>query len=108
MAWRSATASGCALAASVERRASAPKAVKPGVIVQIHDIYLAFEYPDSWLIEGRAWNEAYLLRAFLEYNERFRILLFISYLQNAHEAWFQNHMPETLLNKGGCFWMEKL
>ena len=82
--------------------------LKPGVIVQIHDIYLAFEYPDAWLIEGRAWNEAYLLRAFLEYNERFRILLFISYLQNAHEVWFQNHMPETLLNKGGCFWMEKL
>jgi len=82
--------------------------LKAGVIVQVHDIYLGFEYPDCWLEEGRAWNEAYLLRAFLEYNEHFRTLLFISYLQNKYEAWFAQNMPDTLLNKGGCFWMEKL
>ena len=82
--------------------------LNPGVIIQIHDIYLAYEYPDVWLCEGRAWNEAYLLRAFLEYNEHFRILLFVSYMQNAHEEWFREHMPDTLLNKGGCFWMEKV
>ncbi len=81
--------------------------LKPGVVVHLHDIYFGFEYPAVWLREGRAWNEAYLLRAFLEYNERFRILLFISYLQNVYEPWFREHMPDTLLNKGGCFWMEK-
>jgi hypothetical protein len=82
--------------------------LNPGVVIQIHDIYLAYEYPDVWLREGRAWNEAYLLRAFLEYNEHFRILMFASYMQNAHEEWFREHMPDTLLNKGGCFWMEKI
>jgi hypothetical protein len=82
--------------------------LKPGVIVQIHDIYLAYEYPDVWLREGRAWNEAYLLRAFLEYNDHFRILLFLSHMQNAHEDWFRAHMPDTLLKKGGSFWMEKV
>ena len=82
--------------------------LKTGVIIQIHDIYFGFEYPGVWLCEGRAWNEAYLLRAFLEYNERFRILLFMSYLQNVYEPWFREHMPETLVNKGGCFWMEKV
>jgi len=25
-----------------------------------------------------------------------------------HEAWFREHMPDTLLRKGGSFWMEKL
>lgn len=82
--------------------------IKPGVIIHIHDIYLAFEYPEAWLREGRAWNESYLLRAFLEYNEHFRILLFVSYMQNAHEEWFRQNMPDTLLGKGGSFWMEKL
>jgi predicted O-methyltransferase YrrM len=82
--------------------------LKRGVIIQIHDIYFGFEYPGVWLREGRAWNEAYLLRAFLEYNEHFRILLFISYLQNMYEPWFRDHMPDTLVNKGGCFWMEKV
>jgi len=49
-----------------------------------------------------------LLRAFLEYNDHFRILLFVSYMQNAYEHWFREHMPDTLLKKGGSFWMEKL
>jgi len=82
--------------------------IKPGVIVQIHDIYLAYEYPDVWLREGRAWNEAYLLRAFLEYNEHFKIRLFVSHMQGAHEEWFRQNMPNTLLGKGGSFWMEKV
>jgi hypothetical protein len=82
--------------------------LRPGVIVHIHDIYLGYEYPDVWLREGRAWNESYLLRAFLEYNERFRILLFVSYMQNKYEDWFRQNMPDTLLGKGGSFWMEKL
>lgn len=82
--------------------------LKPGVVIHLHDIYAGFEYPKPWVTENRAWNEAYLLRAFLEYNERFRILLFISYMQNAYESWFQHNMPDTLLRKGGCLWMEKL
>jgi predicted O-methyltransferase YrrM len=82
--------------------------IKPGVAIQIHDIYIGFEYPDKWLCEGRGWSEAYLLRSFLEYNQSFRILLFIGYLQVMHEAWFREHMPDTLLCKGGSFWMEKL
>lgn len=82
--------------------------IKPGVIVHIHDIFRAYEYPEAWLREGRAWNENYLLRAFLEYNDHFRILLFLSYMQNAYEDWFREHMPDTLLKKGGSFWMEKL
>jgi hypothetical protein len=82
--------------------------LKAGVAIQIHDIYMGFEYPAEWLHEGRAWNEAYLLRAFLEYNQSFRILLFIGYLQNTHEAWFRENMPDTLKGKGGSFWMEKM
>jgi len=82
--------------------------LKPGVIIQTHDIYFGFEYPGVWLREGRAWNEAYLLRAFLEYNEHFRILLFMSYLQNMYEPWFHENMPATLVTKGGSFWMEKI
>jgi len=82
--------------------------IKSGVIVHIHDIYLALDYPDVWLREGRAWNESYLLRAFLEYNEHFRILLYVSYMQNKYEDWFRQNMPDTLLGKGGSFWMEKI
>ena len=80
--------------------------LKPGVVIHLHDIYTAFEYPDDWLIEGRAWNEAYLLHAFLEYNEHFHILLFFDYMRNTHQAWFQRNMPNLV--DGSCFWMEKV
>lgn len=47
----------------------------PGVWVHVHDIFAGFEYPWSWLLEGRAWAEAYLLRAFLQYNSAFEVVL---------------------------------
>jgi predicted O-methyltransferase YrrM len=51
-----------------------------GVIVHIHDVFPGFEYPWEWLIEGKVWSESYLLRAFLQYNSDFEILLWPSFL----------------------------
>jgi hypothetical protein len=34
----------------------------------------------EWLREGRAWNEQYALRAFLQFNGEFRIKLYTAYL----------------------------
>ena len=50
--------------------------LKPGTFVHIHDVFYPFEYPLDWLREGRAWNEQYLLRAFLQFNGSFKIRLF--------------------------------
>jgi predicted O-methyltransferase YrrM len=55
--------------------------LQKGVCVHFHDICYPFEYPKAWVLEqGRAWNEAYLLRAFLSYNSAFRIEFFNHYL----------------------------
>lgn len=69
-----------------------------GVIIHIHDIFYPFEYPIEWLKKGRAWNETYLLRAFLQYNNQFEILLFSSYLEQEVPEWFQQNMPLCLNN----------
>lgn len=45
-----------------------------GVIIHFHDIPFPFEYPEKWIYEGRNWNEVYIIRAFLQYNNAFRIL----------------------------------
>jgi len=46
-----------------------------GVIVHVHDIFLPAEYPREWIHEKRYfWNEQYLLRAFLAFNPRFKVL----------------------------------
>jgi Methyltransferase domain len=59
--------------------------LKPGVLVHIHDIYVPFEYPPSWVLdEHRFWNEQYLVEAFLSFNDRFRILYAGSWLHLFH------------------------
>lgn len=67
-----------------------------GVIVHFHDVFTSFEYPIEWIKEKRAWNEAYLLRAFLMYNDSFEILAFSAFLEDFHEEWFVKNMPLCL------------
>ena len=50
--------------------------LRSGVRVHIHDVFFPFEYPPKWIAKGIAWNENYLLRGFLQYNDKFRIVLF--------------------------------
>jgi len=82
--------------------------LKPGVRVHFHDIFYPFEYPHAWVFEGRAWNEAYLLRAFLQYNDRFRVVLMNTFMEHFHESFFREHMPLCLRNKGASIWLEKM
>lgn len=51
--------------------------LRPGVIIHFHDIHFPFEYPESWVLKHRwAWNETYVVRAFLAYNTAFRVIFF--------------------------------
>lgn len=78
-----------------------------GVYVHFHDIFYPFEYPKAWVYEGRAWNEAYLLRAFLQYNNAFRVVLMNTFMEHFHEAFFQKNMPLCMKNTGGSIWIRK-
>ena len=40
--------------------------LRKGVIVHFHDVFWPFVYPEEWILGGRAWNEDYLLKAFLQ------------------------------------------
>lgn len=82
-------------------------ALVPGVVIHIHDIFWPFGYPTTWLDEGRAWNEAYALRAFLQYNRCFSILLFANYLVHRDRGWFERHAPTVLRNVGGSLWLRR-
>ena len=51
-----------------------------GVIVHVHDIFLPFEYPRAWVIDGRrSWNEQYLLRALLMDSRRYGTLFGVAH-----------------------------
>jgi hypothetical protein len=70
--------------------------LKKGVIIHFHDVLWPFEYPKNWLEEGRAWNEAYFLRAFLQNNVSFEILYFNSYMALHHMNMLEKMMPKIL------------
>jgi len=81
--------------------------LKSGVLVHIHDIFYPFEYPAQWILEGRSWNEAYLLHAFLKFSPAFRIRLFTTFLRQTRAEWFAEHMPLCLRSPGGGIWLER-
>jgi len=78
-----------------------------GVIIHIHDIFYPFEYLKEWLYEGRSWNEAYLLRSFLQYNDAFEIIFFNSYLHTFHADKLTKYLPICTQSPGSNFWMRK-
>ena len=83
-------------------------ALAAGVLIHIHDVAGNLEYPREWLDEGRAWNEQYLLRAFLMNNRDYRIELFTGWLFNTRHAWFREKMPLCARGGGGQLWLRKL
>lgn len=49
----------------------------------------------------------YILRAFLEYNKDFKIVLFNTYLENMYEEKIKNRFPLLYKNTGGSIWIKK-
>ena len=79
-----------------------------GVLIHIHDIPYPFEYPSDWIRkENRSWNEAYLLRAFLQFNPVFRVIYFNHYVYKVHRDLLAEKMPKCLENPGASIWIEK-
>lgn len=81
--------------------------LQPGVLVHLHDILFPFEYPKEWIYEGRFWNEAYLLKAFLMYNSGFNILLFNDYFVKTENIYL-SEIDQRLQAGGGSIWLQKL
>ena len=79
----------------------------PGVYVHVHDVHFPFEYPEVWIEEGRAWNEAYLLRAFLQFNSDFEVVLMSTYVTRFHRDFVAEHLPLCLRNPGGSLWLRR-
>jgi len=81
--------------------------LKRDVYVHFHDVFYPFEYPKEWVYEGRAWNEAYLLRAFLQYNDAYKIVLFNDFLAHFHEDKL-SELPLCMKNTGGSIWIKRI
>jgi predicted O-methyltransferase YrrM len=76
-----------------------------GVVVHVHDIFWPFEYPAAWLAQRRDWTEAYLLHAFLAWNESWEILFFASWFWRCNP----DLVPRALAGEQpGSIWLRKV
>ncbi|MCM3904765.1 MAG: class I SAM-dependent methyltransferase [Pyrinomonadaceae bacterium] len=81
--------------------------LKTGVLVHFHDVFYPFEYPIDWIREGRAWNEAYVLRAFLQYNCQFEIMMFNNFAVHRWHDYVVEMAPLMARNSGSSLWLRK-
>lgn len=81
--------------------------LKEGVFIHLHDVFWPFEYPAGWLREGRSWNEAYLIRCFLQFNNHFRIIFFADFLYLFEKQQVEKIFPDSAKNSGGSLYLLK-
>lgn len=87
--------------------------ISGGVYIHFHDIFLPYDYPPEWLIDRRmAWNEQYMLEAFLAYNSNFDIVLANHWLSVDYPEKVAELYPDILnwsnpYHHCGSFWIYK-
>jgi predicted O-methyltransferase YrrM len=79
--------------------------LRRGVVVHFHDIHPGFEYLRESVLAGFAWNEAYALRAFLQFNPAFEILLWPPFLWRMDRQRVERDWPLMATNPGGALWL---
>ncbi|MCK1368312.1 class I SAM-dependent methyltransferase [Bradyrhizobium sp. 62] len=85
--------------------------IAKGVAIQIHDCRYPFEYPKQWMTPdcNYSWNEAYAIRAFLMYNEAFKIEFWGSLFKRTFRAEIQRDFPSFLSeNPGTSLWLRRV
>ena len=83
--------------------------LKKGVYIHIHDIFYPLVYPYQWIKKGFVLNEAFILRAFLQYNHEFEIIYYQNYIQKKYKNTIAESWPLEDKNDigGGSFWMRR-
>lgn len=85
--------------------------LRPGVMVHIHDILLPDEYPKNWMIDqGRNWNEQYLARAFLQFNDSWEVMWTANFMGTRHLAAVSATFPRLPQRpgSGSSMWLRRL
>jgi hypothetical protein len=87
-----------------------------GVLIHFHDIFLPWEYPESWVIGSRRFlNEQYLLQAFLAFNQKFEVVWASYHMLRTHPealdtafASFRVDITKPGTFLPGSFWIRKI
>ncbi len=78
-----------------------------GIFIHFHDVFYPFDYPSEWLLNGRYWNENYILRTFLSYNCEWKIYFFNTYVAFAYSDFINEKMHLCANNPGGSLYIQR-
>ena len=86
-----------------------------GVLIHFHDIPLPADYPKTYFTNPSFrvfWTEAYLLQAFMSFNDTFKVLLAMAYLMSDHlDAFadaYPNYNPKIHILSSSSFWIQRV
>jgi hypothetical protein len=88
--------------------------IQPGVWVHVHDIFFPTDYPACWVVDQRiAFNEQYLLEAFLAFNPCFKPTAALRWLwleqrDTMKSCWAAEVLPPGDDLGAASFWMSRL
>lgn len=82
--------------------------LKPGVLIQIHDIYLPHNYPKERVLDGRMfWSEQYLLQAYLIDNPKAEVMFTSHHFASQKLEVVKRTFPNAIWWTGESFWIRK-
>ncbi len=81
--------------------------LKPGVLIHIHDMFYPFTYPLGWMREGRAYNEAFIVRALLMNSREYQVLAWNDMmLKECNDEYLEN-WKRAYMPYGVSMWLQK-
>jgi hypothetical protein len=82
--------------------------LRPGVLIHLHDIFFPNDYPREWLFDRlQAWNEQYVLQAFLMNNSSYAVEICNSFLAFSRPEELKRLYGDIQPFWGASFWMMK-
>ncbi len=83
--------------------------LQPGVLIHVHDIFLPWEYPRQWAVNGWFWTEQHLLQALLVGNPGLEVLVAAYALWRSHPVALTRLIPNIdPAHPPMSFWMRRL
>lgn len=82
--------------------------IPTGVWVHFHDIFLPFDYPESWMVKQRhVYSEQYMLSAFLAHNSEWEVKFAVNYFAHRYGVNAIQRELGLLHESGGSFWIRR-
>ena len=82
--------------------------LKRGCLVHFHDIFYPEVYPRDWLLQGISWNETFLLRAFLLFNECFKVIFFNPFARREFKEMFEAWDGRVAASEMSSMWIQRV